>query len=189
LVAEGEVGYVEFFDVVSSRRSVRTFTNDPITEDQLNTILEAVNAAPSAGNLQAFEVVVVRDDSTKKKIAKAAWGQNFIAEAPVCLVFLANPRRSEHEYGVRGRELYCIQDATIAAEHAHLSCVPLGLSSVWVGAYSEEAVAEAVSAPPYMRPVCVLPIGHPAETPAATPRRRLDDLAHDEKVGKSWPDR
>jgi hypothetical protein len=150
LVAEGEVGYVEFFDVVSSRRSVRTFTNDPITEDQLNTILEAVNAAPSAGNLQAFEVVVVRDDSTKKKIAKAAWGQNFIAEAPVCLVFLANPRRSEHEYGVRGRELYCIQDATIAAEHAHLSCVPLGLSSVWVGAYSEEAVAEAVSAPPYM---------------------------------------
>ena len=177
---------MDFFDVISKRRSVRSFTKDPVTDDQLNTILDTVNAAPSAGNLQAYEVVVVRDGSTKKKIAKAAWGQNFIAQAPVCLVFLANPRRSEHEYGVRGRELYCVQDAAIAAEHAHLSCVPMGLSSVWVGAYSEEAVAEAVAAPAHLRPVCVLPIGVPAEAPAATPRRRLDDLVHKEKVGESW---
>ena len=185
LSCEGEVGYVDFFDVVNTRRSVRAFTKDSVTEEELTTILEAVNAAPSAGNLQAYEVVVVRDGSTKKKIAKAAWGQNFIADAPVCLVFLANPRRSEHEYGIRGRELYCIQDATIAAEHAHLSCVPLGLSSVWVGAFSEEAVSEAVSAAPYMRPVGVLPIGRPGEAPAATPRRALGDLVHKERVGES----
>jgi nitroreductase len=177
---------VEFFEVVSTRRSVRAFTKDPISNEELRTILDAVNAAPSAGNLQAYEVVVVRDKSTKKKLAKAAWGQNFIAEASVCLVFLANPRRSEHEYGVRGRELYCIQDATIAAEHAHLSCVPLGLASVWVGAYSEEAVAQAIFAPPHLRPVCMLPIGRPGETPAPAPRRTLKDLVHSEKVGERW---
>lgn len=177
---------MDFFDVISSRRSVRAYTKDPVTEKELRTILEAVNAAPSAGNLQAYEVVVVTDKSTRKQLAKAAWGQNFIADAPVCLVFLANPRRSEHEYGIRGRELYCIQDATIAAEHAHLSCAALGLSSVWVGAYSEEAVAQAVSAPPQMRPVCVLPIGRPGETPAPAPRRALENLVHSDRVGESW---
>jgi nitroreductase len=178
---------MDFFEVVSKRRSVRSYAKDPVTEDELNRILEAVNAAPSAGNLQAYEVVVVTKTSTKKKLAKAALGQNFIAEAPVVLVFLANPRRSEHEYGIRGRELYCILDVAIAAEHAHLSCVPLGLSSVWVGAFSEEAVAEAVSAPPYMRPICLLPVGRPRQTPAPAPRRALGDLVHKERVGEAWP--
>jgi len=178
---------VDFFEVVSKRRSVRSYTKDPVTEDELKTVLEAVNAAPSAGNLQAYEVVVVTKASTKKKLAKAALGQNFIAEAPVVLVFLANPRRSEHEYGIRGRELYCLLDLAIAAEHAHLSCVPLGLSSVWVGAFSEEAVAEAVSAPPYMSPICLLPIGRPRQIPAPAPRRALGDLVHKERVGEGWP--
>ena len=177
---------MDFFEVISARRSIRAFTKDPVSDKELRTILEAVNAAPSAGNLQAYEVVVVTDKSAKKRLAKAAWGQNFIADAPVCLVFLANPRRSEHEYGIRGRELYCILDVAIAAEHAHLSCVPLGLSSVWVGAFSEEAVAHAISAPPHMRPVCMLPIGRPAESPAPVPRRSLEDLVHKNRVGERW---
>jgi nitroreductase len=173
---------MDFFEVIKKRRSIRSFTRDPVSDEQLRTILDAVNAAPSAGNLQAYEVVAVRDASAKKKLAKAAGEQNFIADAPVCLVFLANPKRSEPEYGSRGRELYCIQDAAIAAEHAHLSCVPLGLASVWVGAFSEGAVSKAISAPPHLRPVCILPIGHPGKPPTPGSRRALEDLVHREKV-------
>jgi nitroreductase len=178
---------VEFFEVIKKRRSVRSYTDDPVTEDELSSILRAVNAAPSAGNLQAFEVVVVRNAKRKAALAKAALGQNFISQAPLCLVFFAHPRRSAGEYGDRGRGLYCVQDATIAACHAHLACVALGLASVWVGAFSDDGVRSAVAASNDLDPVCILPIGRPAEAPAPTSRRALSDLVHQERLGVDRP--
>ena len=117
---------MDFFEVVKRRRSVRAFTSAPIADEKLEDILRAINSAPSAGNLQAYEVVVVRDQFTKEKLAKASLAQKYVAQAPLCLVFLANPERSVKEYGDRGRQLYCVQDASIAACHAHLACVSLG---------------------------------------------------------------
>jgi nitroreductase len=178
---DAEVRSVDFFDVLSRRRSVRAFTSDPVTAEELDAVLEAISSAPSAGNLQAFEVVAVRDRERIAEVAKAAAGQTFIEGAQVCLVFLANPARSAVDYGERGRSLYCVQDATIAACHAHLACAALGLSSVWVGAFADDAVRAAVSAPRDLIPVCVLPIGRPAESPKPTSRRALSDLVHREK--------
>lgn len=177
---------MDFFDVVRKRRSIRSFTDDPVTDEELDTILRMVNAAPSAGNLQAYEVVIVRSRSTKDELARASLAQSFVAKAPVCLVFLANPDRSAKQYGDRGRRLYCIQDASVAACHAHLACVALGLASVWVGAFSGDGVRAAVSAPGDMMPVCILPIGRPAESPNPTARRPLSDLVHEERVGAPW---
>jgi nitroreductase len=180
---------LDFFDVLASRRSVRAFTREPVTEEELSAVLKAIRSAPSAGNLQAFEVVAVRDRPAIAKLAGAAAGQTFIAGAQVCLVFLANPARSAVDYGDRGRSLYCVQDATIAACHAHLACAALGLCSVWVGAFSDEAVRDAVAAPRDLIPVCVLPIGRPAESPKPTSRRALSDLVHREKLGAPWSER
>ena len=177
---------MDFFELVGKRRSVRAYTEEPVSSGELDTILKMINAAPSAGNLQGYEVVVVRDQSKRDELAAAALSQTFIARAPVCLVFLANPKRSAVDYGERGRRLYCIQDATIAACHAHLACVALGLASVWVGAFSDERVRAAVSAPADMMPVCILPIGRPAEAPQPSPRRALGDLVHEERVGARW---
>ena len=177
---------MDFFEVVDRRRSVRAFTDDAVTPGDLDAVLRATRAAPSAGNLQAYELVVVRDRPKREELAKAALGQSFIAQAPVCVVFLANPERSAREYGDRGRELYCIQDATIAACHAQLACVALGLASTWVGAFSDDGVRAAVSASRDLIPVCILPVGHPAEAPAANPRRSLSDLVHCERVGSPW---
>ncbi|HIE50731.1 MAG TPA: nitroreductase [Armatimonadetes bacterium] len=173
---------MDFFETISRRRSVRAFTGQAVEEEKLQRILEAVNAAPSAGDLQAYEVVLVREEETKKALARAAWGQNFIAQAPVVLVFVANPERSSWRYGRRGEELYCLQDATIACTHAHLAATALGLGSVWVGAFQDSAVAQAVGVSPPLRPVAILPLGYPAESPSPTPRRPLNELVHQERL-------
>jgi nitroreductase len=173
---------MDFFDVVRQRRSIRAFTDQPVAEEDLQKILEAINAAPSAGNRQAYEVVVVRDPARKRALAAAAWEQNFIAQAPVVLVFCTNPRRNVDRYRERGARLYCVQDATIAVTHAHLAATALGLGACWIGAFDPPRVAAVIGADKDLEPVAMLPIGHPGETPPSTSRRPLGDLVHEEQL-------
>jgi nitroreductase len=172
---------MEFSDVVRSRRSVRAFQKKSVETAKLDVILEAANAAPSAGNLQAYEIVVVRDAKARARLAEASLGQGFVAQAPVALVFCANAKRSGAHYDGRGRELYAVQDATIAAAYAQLAAVDAGLATVWVGAFDEAAVAEVVGAPAHARPVAILPVGYAAEQPGAAGRRDLEDLVRMER--------
>ena len=97
----------------------------------------------------------------------------------MALVFCANPARTVRRYGKRGTSLYCIQDATIACTHAQLAATALGLASVWVGAFDDDAVREAIGVGQDLRPVAILPIGYAGEDAKATPRRSLANLLHD----------
>lgn len=169
---------MEFFEVVSKRQSVRRYQMAGVEEEKIRRILEAANRAPSAGNLQAYRIFVVKRTSLRKILAQAAGDQRYVAEAPVVLVFCADPLRSARKYGARGEQLYCIQDATIACAYAQLAAAALGLASVWVGAVFEpETIREALAIPGDLWPIALLPIGHAAEHPQHTPRRSLCDLA------------
>lgn len=165
--------------MVERRQSIRAYQAKPIEEEKLTKILYAANRAPSAGNLQAYEIYVARDKARREELARAALGQWFIAEAPIVLVFCANTRRSAMRYGKRGEELYALQDATIACAHAHLAAAALGLGSCWIGAFDEAEVSRILNLPKHLRPIALLPIGYPAEQPLRTPRRRLEDLVHE----------
>jgi nitroreductase len=167
------------FDVMDRRRSVRVFADQPVDDRLLRRILVAANAAPSAGNLQAYEIYVVREPRVRQRLATAALTQDFLASAPVVLVFCANPRRNQARYGQRGRDLYAVQDATIACAFAMLAAAAEGLATVWVGAFQEDDVRQVVGAPPHERPVALLPVGLAGETPERPPRRALDDLVHE----------
>lgn len=166
---------MEFFDVITRRRSVRAYSPKPVEEEKLKRIFEAANLAPSAGNLQAYQVHVFRKQDKKEALARAAFDQTFIVEAPVCLVFCADPARSAAKYGERGTELYSVQDATIAGTFAMLAAVDLGLATVWVGAFDEERVRKVVGVDS-VRPVAMFAIGYPAEEPEATPRRAIEEI-------------
>jgi nitroreductase len=179
---ERDAPLAEFFDVVQRRRSVRAFRPADIEAATLERVLETADRAPSAGDLQAYEIVIVRDPERKAALAQAAYEQSFVASAAVVLVFCANPGRSRPKYGRRGAELYCVQDATIAAAYAQLAATALGLASAWVGAFDEAAVAGIVGG---LKPVCIMPIGSPAEEPAPTPRRPLHELVHEERLTAS----
>jgi len=167
---------MDFFEVISKRRSIRSFKKDEIPEDSLKKILQAAIAAPSAGNLQSYEIIVVSKDNIKKELAKAALDQDFIAEAPINIIFCTNPKRCSWKYGKRGEELYSLQDATIAAAYLQLAATSLGLGSVWVGAFKENEVSKILDLPSNLRPIIIIPIGYPNEEPSPTSRRPLRDI-------------
>jgi nitroreductase len=172
---------MNFLELARARRSVRAYTDDPIEAHELDAVLEAARAAPSAGNLQAVEILVVRDAAVKEALAAAALGQRFVAEAPVVLVFFRDPARSGARYGTRGREFYAVQDATIACAYAQLAAVDAGLATCWVGAYDDDRVSDALDAPPDLEPIAILPLGRPAESPPPAGRRALAEMVHDER--------
>jgi nitroreductase len=167
---------MEFFDVIKSRRSVRAFKASRVAVETMNRLLETVQSAPTAGNLQAYQVYLTETPDTIRALAKAAGDQGCVVKAPAVLVFCADAPRSAARYRERGTSLYCIQDATIAATMAHLAAIALGLGSVLVGAFDERQVALIVGAPPGQRPILMLPVGYPDEDPASTGRRAIDDL-------------
>ncbi|HLF26649.1 MAG TPA: nitroreductase family protein [Anaerolineae bacterium] len=169
---------MDFFEVVCTRRSIRAFAAGPIGREKLQRILETANTAPSAGNLQAYEVFVVTRRECLGALVRAAGNQDCIAQAAAALVFCANPARSAPRYSQRGATLYCIQDATIACTFAQLAATALGLASVWVGAFDDGKVRQALGVGEDLWPVAILPIGYAAEEPAPKPRRSLESLVH-----------
>ena len=170
---------MQFNQLITARRSVRAYTSQPIEEGVVERVLQAVSCAPSAGNLQAYQVCLARSSEVRAALARAAGGQSFIEQAPLALVFCTNAGRAAARYGQRGATLYTVQDATIACTYAMLAAVDEGLACVWVGAFDEAAVRLAIGAPGEWTPIAILPIGCAAETPPASRRRKLSDLVRE----------
>lgn len=170
---------MEFFETVHARQSVRAYQSKPIEPKQLEVILSTANQSPSAGNVQGYEILVVRDAPTIQALANACFNQGFIAQAPLVLVFAADPARSGAKYGVAGERLFCVQDATIATAYAQLAATAMGLATCWIGAFKEEDIAKLLGLRAGLRPIALLPVGWPAETPSRTTRRALNDLVHE----------
>ncbi len=164
------------FEVIRKRRSIRKFRSDPIPKEDLRKILEAAIWAPSAGNLQPWEFIIVDSLEKRKELARAALNQDFIAEAPIAIVVCANVMRTASVYGERGANLYCIQDTAAAIQNMLLAACALGYGTCWVGAFRDEEVKKVLNIPPEVRPVAIIPIGKPAESPSPRKRRPLDDI-------------
>ncbi|MGE5599139.1 MAG: nitroreductase family protein [Bacteroidota bacterium] len=166
----------DVIEAIKERRTVRRFRPDPVPEATIGRLIEAARRAPSAGNLQPWRFTVVLNQGARQALAAAAAGLEFIAEAPVCLVFSAEPQRSAAKYGRRGAELYCLQDTAAAIENLLLAATGFGLGSCWVGAFDEQAVREAVGLPAEQRPVAIIALGHPAEEGREDALRAQDEI-------------
>ena len=169
---------MDVFEAIKGRRSIRRFTRENVSEDDLRKLLECAIMAPSAGNLQSWEFVVVRDAKRKRGLSAAALDQTFIEEAPVVVVVCANEMRSGRGYGNRGVTLYCLQDTAAAIQNLLLAAHALGLGACWVGAFHEEEVRKVLKVPRGIRPVAIVPVGHPSESPWDRERRPLSEIVH-----------
>ena len=169
---------MEFFDTINARRSVRKFRQEAVPDEILTRLLETVRTSPTAGNLQAYHVYLVQRPEMIRALADAAFGQECVANAPCVLVFCTDAPRSAVKYKERGTTLYCIQDATIAATLGHMAATALGLGSVMVGAFNEDRAARVIEADPAHRPLLMLPVGYPGESPVPTERRALQEMVN-----------
>jgi nitroreductase len=170
---------MDFLDLVEKRRSTRQFQEREIDRETIGALVNIVNSAPSAGDLQSYEIVLISDKKNLAKLADAAEDQEFLKTAPAVLVFCADADRAKLKYGHKASDLFSIQDATIAATYAQLAAVDLGLATTWVGVFDERKVRRIVGG---LKPVCMMPIGYAAENPEKTPRRPIQEFFHNEHL-------
>jgi nitroreductase len=175
--APSPVSAEALLELMRARRSVRRLSADPIDETTERRLLEAARAAPSAGNAQPWAFVRVRDAALREAVARAAYGQRFVAEAPLLVVVCADLEQAERAYGTRGRELYCLQDTAAAAQNLLLCAHACGLGACWIGAFREAELAALLGLRPVLRPVALLAIGWPAEQPGPPGRRPLEEIS------------
>lgn len=169
---------MDILKTIKNRRSIRAFKSQNVPVEIVEKLIDAARWAPSAGNIQPWEFIIVRKLEIKRSLAEAALNQKFIIEAPVVFVVCADEKRSSLGYGVRGKTLYCIQDTAAAAQNIHLSAQSFGLGTCWIGAFAEEAVRKILQIPDEVRPVAIIPIGYPAESPSPRNRRAVSQIVH-----------
>lgn len=171
--------------IIKNRRSVRRYSKKDVSNDLIMRILESAGYAPSAGNHQPWEFIVVKDSKTKKDLVEASYNQDWMLEAPIFIVACTNNRLAGAVYGERGLRLYGIQAVAAAIENILLTARSLGLGSCWVGAFSEIRAAAILQCPDYVRPCAIITIGYPTEEPSMPPRQSIDEYVHIEVFGKT----
>ena len=171
--------------VIRRRRSVRKYLNKDVPDIMLEKILEASRHAPSAGNYQPWELIVVRNEETKKDLVSAAYNQSWMLEVPVFIVACINTRLAGAVYGERGARLYGPQSVAAAIENMLLTAESLGLGTCWVGAFSEVIVSRVLECPEYVRPCAIITLGYPNEEPKVPPKQSIQEYVHIEKFGET----
>jgi nitroreductase len=169
---------MDVLEAIKERRSIRAFKSQNVSQELVEKLIEAAIRAPSAGNIQPWEFIIVRRLEIKRELAEAALQQQFIEEAPVVIVVCADENRSSQRYGVRGKTLYCLQDTAAAIQNINLTAYSLGLGTCWIGAFREEKARKILRVPRGMRPVAIIPVGYPAETPPPRSRRPPNNVIH-----------
>ncbi len=148
------------------RRSIREFTSEPVSDADVQALLEAAMAAPSARNTKPWHFVVVRDRGTLDRLAGTHTFASPLTRAPLGIIVCGEPALSE----------YWVQDTSAATENILLAAAALGLGSVWIGVHPkperEAHVRDVLGIPEEITPLNLIAIGHPAES--RPPRTQFD---------------
>jgi nitroreductase len=166
---------MEVLQAIKGRRSVRKYTQESVSEDQLTQILEAGRWAPSRGNSQPWKFIIIKDDQILKELADAIPTGKFLAEAPQGVVVVVNPKSSKHPE----------QEAAAAIQNMLLAAHEIGLGTCWISIHStdcEEKVKQILLIPEEELCISVISIGHPAEIPEKE-RKGLDEITFTNKYG------
>lgn len=158
-------------DCILTRRSIRSLRPDPLAQQDVETLLDCLEAAPSAGNLQPWSFLIVKSAAVKEQLCRLSFDQQVVKQAPLVFVVCAIPEQSAAQYGDTGRQLFCIQDTAAAVQNLLLAVHALGYAAVWIGVVKESEIAGCLGLEPGIRPVALIPVGHPNEVPKPMERR------------------
>lgn len=175
-------------DLILSHRSIRQFTPEPITTQQLDQILSAAQSASSSSFLQANSIIRVTDKGLRATLAELAGHQAYVAEAAEFLLFCADYQRHSQIVpdaltGYAEQLLIGAIDGALMAQNALLAAQSLGLGGVYIGGIRNNvaAVSEALSLPHLVIPLFGLCLGHPAQQPEQKPRLPRALVVHENR--------
>ena len=163
--------------LIFRRRTIRKYTSLQVEPEKLKLLLEAAVMAPSAGNQQDWQFVVVTQRETLDKLSDATPNAKPLLSATAAIIVIGDMEKET-------RTGFWVQDCSAATMNILLQATEIGLGSVWVGVYPREERIENVSRililPAYAIPLCIIGLGYPDEV-KETPVRPLDDIVHYEK--------
>ncbi|MEI6286552.1 MAG: nitroreductase family protein [Bacillota bacterium] len=159
---------------IFERRSIRKYINQPISEEQLKNLLHAAMSAPSAGNEQPWEFVVITEREILDSIQEIHPYSHMLKEAPAAILVCGDLRRERHAG-------FWVQDCSAAAENLLIAAQDMGLGAVWLGVYPDpervEKFRNKFALPKEVVPLCLVPVGVPAEI-KTTASRYKEDRVH-----------
>ena len=165
---------MKFLELAQQRFSARSYTAEPISDQDLHYLIEAARTAPSAVNFQPWRFLVIRSAEQREKL-HACYSREWFKQAPLYIVVCADKATA----WVRKSDCksHADIDAAIAAEHICLAATDLGLGSCWVCNFDPDLFRQHFPLASDMYPVVILPIGHINESPTQrTSRKPTDEI-------------
>jgi nitroreductase len=148
----------ELLDLMQSRRSIREFTDDAVSDEQVDAMLKAAMAAPSAQDLEPWHFVVVRKRKLLDELAQVHKYAYMLKEAPLAIIVCGDPKISEKHW---------VEDTCAATQNLLLAATALGLGGVWISLYPkkkhQKSVRELLDIPDRVGVLCAIALGRPAE--------------------------
>jgi nitroreductase len=164
---------MEVMPEILARRSVRSFTSQPIEKDQIERILEAARLAPSAKNRQEWRFVVIQKKETRQKMMEAAFNQEYVGQAPAIVAVCT----TNIDYRMPNGQLSYPIDLAFAAAHIVLQAVHEGLGTCCITTFDEQEVRDLLTVPFSMRVILLILIGYPEGEAEQTPRKSLKQIS------------
>jgi nitroreductase len=161
---------MEAMEAILGRRSIRKYTGEPVSDDQVKRLLEAAMAAPSAHNRQPWHYVVIKDKTTLLEIPKFHNYSKMLEQAALAIVVCGD---LDLEAGTG----FWVQDCAASTQNILLAAKATGLGAVWLGAYPNEGLVKGLRSllklPEKIVPFCIISVGHPSEE--KPPGNRYDE--------------
>ncbi len=182
---------MDILEAVTGRRSIRKYKPDPISDEVLGTVLEAVRWSPSWANTQCWEVIVIREHEAITKVAETSPQGNpalsSLGDAPVLLVFCTLRNLSGLKWGEATTDKgdWFMFDIGLAVESLCLAAHSMGLGTVIVGLFEANKVESLFGVPEDISVVAMTPLGYPQKEVSAPRRKELEDFVHFETYRKA----
>jgi len=167
---------MDTMEAILTRRSIRKYTKQPVSDEVLKELLEAAMCAPSGGNRQPWCFVVINDRKVMNEIPRYHAYSQMLREAPVAILVCCD---SDSQLGELG-----VQDCSAATQNILLAAHAKGLGAVWLGIYPAEAMVTAtkklLNLPEHIIPISLISIGYPAEQKPQPDRYRADRVHYNQ---------
>lgn len=174
---------METIEAIFTRRSIRHFTTQPLPAELLSQILQAGAAAPSGGNLQARNFILVQSGAHLAGLRSLAPG--IIGEPQAIIVICLDNRRAT-QMGGSSSERHAWMDVGIATQNILLAAHSLGIGACPIGSFHREAVSSYLEIPAGAQPVLLVALGYAVKMPTSPGRRPLAEVGFSEKWGHAY---
>ena len=168
---------MDFSELVRQRYSVRAYKPDPVTDADLEQILEDACLAPTAANRQAFQLIVIHTVGREEEL-KRIYGRDWFVQAPLVICVCGLPGEN---WVRRDGKNYNDVDVAIVMDHLILSAANLGLGTCWIGAFDPDAAREVLGLPDGVEPIAFTPLGYPADQLRPKTRKAVSELVRHER--------